>query len=124
VNRSAKKTMLFISRHDMTDDQDRLAYEQGYLLTPVGDFDAFSPQAHERMRQMIVGLNATAVACVHPWLALMASGMAEVTHVGVFENSARAAEGEKPSFAASKLHLFPTASMSNTIWEWVITKRG
>jgi hypothetical protein len=89
----------FITRHAPTADQARLAAEQGITLTPIGDANAFmvSPSfVHESGA-------FEGVVVVHPAAALRLCGE---FLIGVFENANRAAEGEKPQFAAKALHIY------------------
>jgi hypothetical protein len=89
----------FITRHAPTNDQVRLAAEQGITLTPIGDADAFTVSA-SFVRD---AGDFEGVIVVHPAAALRLCGE---FLVGVFENANRAAEGEKPQFAAMALHVY------------------
>ena len=101
-----RSPMLFISRHEPTDKQRELAGDAGYILRHVGDFDAFA--GVEELKAFLEengGVSeGTAVACVHPSLALKASALGY--SVGVFRNANRAPEGEPPQFEAVALELF------------------
>jgi hypothetical protein len=89
----------FITRHAATEDQVRLAEEQGITLTPIGDVDAFtvSPSFVYHAGPF------EGVIVVHPAAAMRLCGE---FIVGVFENANRAPEGEKPQFAAKALHIY------------------
>jgi len=72
--------MMFISRHEPTQEQYDLALEAGYHLIPVGDVDAF---AHLRecaedapvvttINDLLTGYADADVCCVHPLYVLTA----------------------------------------------------
>ena len=105
--------MLFISRHDPTSQQIALAKDKGFTLIPVGDRDAFASNLREDLIVLLQKNNATAIACVHPSIAIMAM-IAGADKIGVFENLNRAKEGEKPSFTAASLHLYDAGEVSTT----------
>ena len=89
----------FISRHLPTDGQIKLAADQGIDLIHVGDADAFTVSP-----SWVDGLGVfDGVAVVHPAAALL---LCSSFLVGVFENSNRAPEGERPQFEASALHIY------------------
>ena len=90
------QTFAFISRHEPTDEQHKLAALQGIKLDHVGDRDAFTINPHEFV-------DYDGVIVVHPAAALH---LCALYTVGVFANGNRAAEGEKPQFFAKSLHLF------------------
>ena len=96
----------FISRHVPTPEQIRLAESKGIELVHVGDCDAFDPKCldawfpDDYSKRKYKGLIA-----VHPAVFLTAIGK-HITFMGVFENRNRAAEGEKPQFVCSNLHLW------------------
>lgn len=93
------KKFAFISRHEPTDEQHKLAAKDGIELTHIGDTDAFS-----------VGVEFVdeagsfdGVVVVHPAAALRLCSQFEV---GIFENGSRPGENDKPQFFAKSLHLF------------------
>lgn len=93
------KRFAFISRHSITECQQALAADQEIELIPVGDTDAFTvtPQwvrSHGEFEGVVI---------VHPAAAMRLS--AEFI-IGVFENSNRAPEGERPKFEAKALCVF------------------
>ena len=85
----------FVSRHNPTESQVKLASEKGIELVHVGDRDAFSFPASEFKG------GYQGVVVVHPLAALTAftAGL----HVGVFNNVNRAPVGEKPQFETTDL---------------------
>ena len=89
----------FISRHAPTPGQIALAEEQGIVLIPIGDRDAFTVSPSD-----IDAAGAfDGVVVVHPAAAMR---LAPAFLVGVFENANRAPEGERPTFEAVALHIF------------------
>lgn len=89
----------FISRHEPTAAQRRLAADQGIELVSIGDRDAFGVSPSE-----IDDAGAfSGVIVVHPAAALRLAG---AFLVGVFENANRAPEGELPQFEAKALHIY------------------
>jgi len=93
--------LAFISRHQPDSEQKRLAAKAGYELVHVGDMDAFTVDAG------FIEKEYSGAVVVHPAAALRLIAMSGAGFVvGVFENSNRAPEGEKPQFAAKRLHLF------------------
>lgn len=89
----------FISRHQPTPGQVAMAENQGIVLVPVGDRDAFTVSPGD-----VDALGAfDGVVVVHPAAALR---LAPAFLVGVFENANRAPEGERPTFDAVALHIF------------------
>lgn len=89
----------FISRHAPTPGQVAMAENQGIVLVPVGDMDAFTVSPGD-----VDALGAfDGVIVVHPAAALR---LASTFLVGVFENANRAPEGERPTFEAVALHIF------------------
>jgi len=97
----------FISRHEVTGEQRRLAAENGIELIPVGDFDAFSVSRRD-LPDFVIG-----AVVVHPAAALR---LVDRLKIGVFENANRAAEGAKPSFEAKAFHVFASRPMSLEEW--------
>lgn len=102
--------MLFISRHEPTQDQIFLATEKGFDLKCIGDVDAFNPKAIEAL---VVAWKAPhAYAVVNPAMALTLASFAGHKactfgiKIAVFENENRAPEGEKPSFKAKAMHMW------------------
>jgi hypothetical protein len=93
------KKIAFISRHVPTADQLALAAEQDMELIHVGDADAFSVCPDFVTNHGVFD----GVAVVHPAAAMR---LASSFLVAVFENSNRAAEGEKPQFFAKALHVY------------------
>lgn len=89
----------FISRHEPTAEQIKLAADQDIELVPVGDADAFtvSPSFVDHQGAF------EGVVVVHPAAALRLAGSFVV---GVFKNANRAPVGEKPQFEAVALHLY------------------
>jgi len=99
------KKMIFISRHQPTPEQHDLAEMTGFQLIPVGDMDAFAYDLRKQIRDRLLQEDATHISCVHPAIAMTAFA-AGAEGVGIFENAARAAEGEKPTFEPVVLHVF------------------
>jgi len=89
----------FISRHEPTPEQAVLAAEQGILLIPIGDCDAFNvtPSFVDEAGAF------EGVVVVHPAAALR---LAPTFIIGVFENGTRPGVGERPQFVAKALHLY------------------
>ena len=90
----------FISRHEPTAEQHRLAAERGIELVPVGDRDAWQVNAAEFEGLERRGFDG--VVSHHPWLVLVAQ--AAGLRVGVFEKQERLDESEAPEFNA--LHVW------------------
>lgn len=98
----------FISRHEPTKEQFKLAYEKGIELSWVGDMDAFTVDPDDVKEHFPdeVWLNwedFDGVIVVHPAAALR---LERHYKIGVFENANRAPEGERPQFYAKALHFF------------------
>ena len=91
----------FLSRHTATQEQVALANDLDIEIVQAADVDAFTWSARDFIR---AHPDADGVVCVHPMVALNAS--VSGLKVAIFENGTRAAEGEKPSFFAKKLHLW------------------
>ena len=92
---------LFISRHEPSADQIRLAAEQGIELVFAGDLDAFAPNLGHMIAELdaklIPGMEfAAGVVAVHPLICIKAAQMS--MKVGSFRNINRAPVGEKPMF--------------------------
>lgn len=93
------KTMLFISRHKATLNQIELAAKAGFALVDAGDLDAFAPDLKDKIRSMRDEREASAIACVHPLVAMAALGIqsrekeeaffVRSLSVGVFNNLRR-----------------------------------
>lgn len=100
------KKFAFITRHAATPEQDALANEQGITLIPVGDWDAFDQEGNFKKFKALLEEGFEGVVVVHPQLSLDA-----VAHmdVGIFKNSNRAPEGERPQFEAAAFHVTPWA---------------
>lgn len=102
------KNCLFISRHAPTMEQIQLAEKAGYSLIHGGDLNAFSYTLEKDMGEMILRdspeIEISAIACVHPNIALAAINQFDVL---IFQNINRAPEGEKPQFVVGGV----------TIWE-------
>ena len=98
----------FITRHAPTEGQLKLAAAwqdnegRPMDLVTVGDMDAFQLNLADRMRALLAD-GFEAVCCVHPMTALTA--LACGLFVVIFENANRAAEGEKPQFEATDVHV-------------------
>lgn len=117
-NMDIQSHIVFISRHSPTAEQIKLAQNRGYALTHVGDVDAFAPEADlsdwiEAICQRIEAdgySNAFTLCAVHPRISAVAyrNGM----DLAFFENSTRSAEGQKPTFYASALHVMEHAEES------------
>jgi hypothetical protein len=86
----------FISRHQPTAEQFALAEQNGIVLIPVGDMDAFTVNAAD------IG-DFEGVVVVHPAAAMRLSSK---YIIAVFENGTRPEEGGKPSFFAKDLHIY------------------
>jgi hypothetical protein len=105
------KKFAFISRHQPTDGQHRLAAEQDIQLVSVPDLDAFAIRSESEVIALMGNpapgaTNFTdgpfdGVICVHALIALEFSQAG--FPVGVFNNVNRAAVGEKPQFETTKL---------------------
>lgn len=93
----------FISRHQPTPEQHDLAARLDIELVTVGDHDAFTVQPYDFDSAGVLD----GVIVVHPAAALR---LAPFYEIGVFENAARAAEGERPTFCAVGLHLYDLRS--------------
>lgn len=100
------QTYAFISQHTPTPEQHELAAEKGISLLCVGDADAFTVTP----TSVYLAIEATGfdgvvhgVVVVHPAAAMR---LYKSFSVGVFENSKRVAEGEKPQFFAKALHIY------------------
>ena len=91
----------FISRHNPSKEQFTLANEQGIELVHIGDLDAFSVSIED------IPEHFEGVIVVHPMMALRLS---YYYPIGVFENSIRSSEGDKPQFFASKLVIWRSYS--------------
>jgi len=89
----------FLSRHTPTDEQFRLANDQGIFLEYIGDADAFRvTPGYIAKRGSFDG-----VVVVHPAAALR---LVDKYEIGVFENANRAPIGEKPQFQAIQFHIY------------------
>jgi hypothetical protein len=97
--------MLFVTRHEPTPEQCAIAADKGFELVHVGDVNAFDPRLLPILKGMLREHNAEVVCCVHPMVAVVALD-AGAKAIAIFENSNRAAPGEKPSFAPSALHVY------------------
>lgn len=112
----------FVSRHEPSWAQQKLAHLQGIDLVWVGDLDGFTVTAQAVIaaydrRQADYRETAgnddfqwgwphcTGVVVVHAGAALR---LLPHFDVGVFENGNRAPEGEKPSFEPVALHIWRT----------------
>lgn len=112
------RTMIFISRHTPTPAQIEIAENNNFNLVHVGDMDAFSPDLLGRIEKELAVNDAAFVCCVHPMIAMKAIDAGAVG-VGMFENAARAAEGEKPTFDAVALHThYPKSNRDDELW-WI-----
>jgi len=106
------KKYAFISRHTPTESQIKLAEQKGIELVHVGDADAFRADPAEWAASIRGGeLHCPyyGAVVVHPALALRLIG--PLGSVAVFENAARAAEGEKPTFEPIALHIYEDHTM-------------
>jgi hypothetical protein len=92
-------TFAFISRHQPTTSQYKLAEEQGITLVPVGDIDAFSVTAEDLGNYQYYD----GVIVVHPAAALR---LAPHYWIGVFKNANRARPDEPPKFEAESLEIY------------------
>ena len=93
----------FISRHAPTEQQIALATDQGIELVLIGDLDAFTVTA----KDVVAACSdycIDGVIVVHPAAALR---LQYSFKIGIFENALRAEEGQKPTFEAKSLHVFP-----------------
>lgn len=111
------RNFAFISRHTPSAAQVALAAEQGIRLCHIGDMDGFTITPDEvayRLTSLMGDFDHTpypewrrqqvkGVVVVHAAAALR---LLPHFDVGVFENAARAAEGEKPTFEAVSLHVW------------------
>jgi hypothetical protein len=93
------RTFAFVSRHEPTDSQHKLAKEQGITLVPIGDLDAFSVAAEDLENYQY----CDGVIVVHPAAALR---LAKHYLIGVFKNANRSGANEPPRFEAESLHVF------------------
>lgn len=100
------KKLAFVSRHEPTEGQNKLARQRGYELCHVGDRDAFVgvlPGPGEGYDGVVV---VHAAAAMRSLYATFTGNWV----VGVYENANRAPVGEKPTFEAVRLHLFTLTS--------------
>lgn len=111
------RNFAFISRHTPTQGQIDLAAVQGIRLLHIGDLDGFSIDPDEvayRLTSLLGDFDHTpypewrreqvgGVIVVHAAAALR---LLPHFDVGVFENTNRAPEGEKPSYEAGALHVW------------------
>lgn len=90
----------FISRHEPTPEQYKLAGAKDITLIWIGDLDAFtvSPAQVSELVSEFEG-----VVVVHPAAALRLEGH---FRIGVFENAVRPKDGDKPTFFAKALHIY------------------
>ena len=95
----------FISRHKPTPEQHALAEAEGIRLVEVGDMDAFTVSAEEVCTALMEHgpLWECGAIVVHPAAALR---LIRHMDVGIFKNENRAAEGERPTFHATKLEVY------------------
>jgi hypothetical protein len=97
------KRFAFLSRHRPTPEQHELAARLDIELVTVGDHDAFTVEPyHFDSADVLDG-----VIVVHPAAALR---LAPYYEIGIYENAARAAEGERPTFFPVALHLYDLRS--------------
>lgn len=126
----------FISRHEPTWAQQKLAHAQGIDLVWIGDLDGFTVtaqaviEAYDRRQSEYRDTcgnddfqwgwpTCTGVVVVHAGAALR---LLPHFNVGVFSNTNRAPEGEKPSYEAGALHIWQKDEGQqagfNRGWSW------
>lgn len=89
----------FISRHEPTAEQIKMAQSQEIELVHIGDTDAFSVTPG-----FVYEAGAfEGVVVVHPAAAMR---LCSEFLVGVFENGSRAALDGKPEFFAKSFHIY------------------
>lgn len=93
---------VFISRHQPTDDQIRLADERDIELIHVGDTDGFTVTGD--WVQASTNLQIDGAVVVHAAAAVRL--LIEGYTVGIFENANRAEVGQPPEFKAVALHIY------------------
>lgn len=90
----------FVSRHEPTNQQRETAARMNVDLEWVGDKDGFALSAEDlydlAKYRGVIAVHAGMVA------ELMSRGFT----VGVFQNVARPADGDRPSFEPGKLHVW------------------
>ena len=91
----------FISRHQPTPEQYKLAADAGVNLVHIGDRDAFSVDYSEIASHPEAPFYGVVV--VHPAAAMR---LAHRYSIGVFENANRAAPGEPVKFTAVGFHVY------------------
>lgn len=110
-NMDNQNHIVFVSRHSPTAEQIKLAQNRGFALTHVGDLDAFASEVElvewiESICQRIESdnySNAFTLCAVHPRIAAIAYRIG--MDLAFFENGTRPADGDKPTFFASSLHV-------------------
>lgn len=94
----------FITRHDPTADQLRLA--PGLIKVP--DINGFDRSAVNALLREANAADVDHIIVVNAAMALNIATLAiereQFMYIGIFENAARAAEGAKPTFEAKTLH--------------------
>lgn len=94
----------FISGHEPTPEQYKLAGAKDITLIWIGDLDAFtvSPAQVSELVSEVEG-----VVVVHPAAALRLALILQGNFkIGVFENGVRLPDGGKPTFFAKALHIY------------------
>jgi len=103
------RTFVFLSRHEPTDQQKKIAAEKGITILKGNDVDAFGDRLYYEIESW--KSIAHGIICVHPVVALMAHQLGFA--VGVFNNINRAPIGEKPQFETTSLAVFEPARFSS-----------
>lgn len=94
----------FVSRHDPTTDQ--LALAPGLIKVP--DINGFDRSAINALLREALAANVDHIIVVNAAMALNIAAIAiereQFIYIGIFENTNRAPEGAKPTFATNELH--------------------
>lgn len=109
-----KKLFYFISRHQPTPEQQKLAQKADIEIVHVGDRDAFKIATME-MATAVPGCNPDGYIVVHPAAAL---SLAETGKpVAVFENGNRSVPNEPPCFEPVALHIYQLFRRLTRDWD-------
>lgn len=94
---------IFISRHQPTQDQIEIAEENGIILHPVGDFDAFDGKVTDTIVELRDrGIPVVGMVVSHPAFVMR---YAADFMIGTFKNEYRTPEGGTPQFKATGLFV-------------------
>lgn len=96
----------FVSRHEPTPDQIRVAEEQGVELIHKGDVNAFGPG--DPIVPWEISLDSVqGIIAVHPLVAVRAYALG--MKIGSFENLSRPGPDGKPQFSCGRLVVIDPA---------------